>query len=496
MILTEHLLNQFIEVKGNVMERIHLYHTNDIHSHLSKWPRIAHYLREERTRIENSGDSFFAFDIGDACDRVHPLIEATNGTAMIDLMNDAHYDAVTIGNNEGIGSSKEQLNRLYDSANFKTIISNMRDAKSGELPKGTVPFEIFNTKKGHRIGIFALTASFPTSYIPIGWNIQDSFEVITQMLEILEPLTDTIVLLSHLGIGDDRKIAEMFPMIEIILGSHTHHVLPKGERIRDSLLGAAGRYGEYVGHVVIDVDENSIMDSSASVTPIDEIPAPFNEEELIMAYSQKGHQLLKQQQIAFLPKALPISWYADSELMQISLEALKYYAKTEAAVLNAGLFMTSLNDGVITNDELHQMLPHPMRILRVTLPGAELIRVVEEMEKNRHYLRKFPIRGMGFRGKYFGEIVYNGVSFDPTTGEVYWQGKSVRADRDYTFATVDHFMYIPFFPTIELKGENELIFPLFIRNVVGQHLKKQYPLNQTKLDEELRNEGEQYDPNE
>lgn len=178
MILTEHLLNQFIEVKGNVMERIHLYHTNDIHSHLSKWPRIAHYLREERTRIENSGDSFFAFDIGDACDRVHPLIEATNGTAMIDLMNDAHYDAVTIGNNEGIGSSKEQLNRLYDSANFKTIISNMRDAKSGELPKGTVPFEIFNTKKGHRIGIFALTASFPTSYIPIGWNIQDSFEVI------------------------------------------------------------------------------------------------------------------------------------------------------------------------------------------------------------------------------------------------------------------------------------------------------------------------------
>ena len=475
------------------MERIHLYHTNDIHSHLSKWPRIAGFLREERNRIEDSGDSFFAFDIGDACDRVHPLIEATNGTAMIELMNDAHYDAVTIGNNEGIGSSKEQLNRLYDSANFKTIISNMRDAATGELPDGAVPFEIFKTKKGHRLGVFALTASFPTSYIPIGWNIQDSFEVITQMLEILEPLTDTIILLSHLGIGDDRKIGEMFPMIDIILGSHTHHVLPKGERVRNSLLGAAGRYGEYVGHVVIDLDEDSIVESTASVTPIDEIPAPYNEEELIKGYSLKGHRLLKQQQIACMPKDLPISWYGDSELMQLSLEAVKYYAKTEAAVLNAGLFMTSLSEGIITNDELHQMLPHPMRILRVTLSGSELIRVVEEMEKNRNYLRKFPIRGMGFRGKYFGEIVYNGMSFDSKTGEVYWQGKNVAADHNYTFATVDHFMYIPFFPTIELKGENELIFPLFIRNVVGQYLKKQYPTNQTKLYEKLRNEGEQND---
>lgn len=462
--------------KGNVMERIHLYHTNDIHSHLSKWPRISQFLRDERKRVEDNGDSFYSFDIGDACDRVHPLIEATNGTAMVHLMNEVHYDVATIGNNEGIGSSKEQLNHLYDSANFKTVISNMFDTKTGETPEGTVPFQLLKTKEGHRLGVFGLTAQFPTSYVPLGWTIKDPFDAISDMLEILAPLTDSIILLSHLGIGADRKIGEMYPMIDVILGAHTHHVLPKGEKVRNSLLGAAGRYGEYIGHIVLELDNTTIVHSTATVIPIEEVPALSKEEELIESYEIKGHELLKQQQIADLPVSLPVSWYQDSELVQISLEAVKYYAKTEAAVLNAGLFMTSLDKGIVTNDELHKMLPHPMRILRVTLSGADLVRVVQEMEKNRGYLRKFPIKGMGFRGKYFGEILYNGLSLEPLTGEVLWQGKEVVLNERYTFATVDHFMYIPFFPTIELQGKNELIFPLFIRNVVGQYLKKIYPI--------------------
>lgn len=476
-------MNYFDWTKGNVMERIHLYHTNDIHSHLSKWPRISQFLRDERRRVEENGDSFFSFDIGDACDRVHPLIEATNGTGMVQLMNEAHYDAVTIGNNEGIGSSKEQLNHLYDSANFTTVISNMFDAKTGEIPNGMVPFQILETKEGHRLGVFGLTAQFPTSYVPLGWTIKDPCDVISDMLEILAPLTDSIILLSHLGIGADREIGEMYPMIDVILGAHTHHVLPVGERVRDSLLGAAGRYGEYIGHIVLELDKATIVHSTATLVPIGEVSAPINEKELIESYEMKGHELLKQQQVADLPKSLPVSWYQDSELVQISLEAFKYYAKTDAAILNAGLFMTSLDKGIITNDELHKMLPHPMRILRVTLSGADLIQVIQEMEKNRAYLRGFPIKGMGFRGEYFGEIVYNGLSFDDSVGEVLWQGKEVDLNERYTFATVDHLMYIPFFPTIELQGENELISPLFIRNVVGQYLKKIYPIVQTNSEQ-------------
>ena len=106
------------------MERVHIYHTNDIHSHFENWPRISAYLREESKRLEQENETVFLFDIGDACDRVHPLTEATDGKGNIQLLNEVRYDAVTIGNNEGIGSSKNQLNHLYDEANFPVVISN------------------------------------------------------------------------------------------------------------------------------------------------------------------------------------------------------------------------------------------------------------------------------------------------------------------------------------------------------------------------------------
>lgn len=458
------------------MERIHVYSTNDIHSHLSKWPRIAAFLDEERKRVESNGDTFFAFDIGDACDRVHPLVEATNGTAMIDLMNQAHYDAATIGNNEGIGSSKEQLNELYEKAEFTPIISNMFDRYTGESPYHTKPFQVIRTKSGRRIGLFGLTASFPTSYVPLGWQIKDPYEVIPEMLEILEPLTDSVILLSHLGIGEDRKIGSLFPMIDLVLGSHTHHLLPEGEKVRETLLTGAGRYGEYISHVVLELGENGLENAAASVIPHEDLAPVKAEQQMVEGYLTEGHQLLSEQPIADIPETMPANWKADSKLAQISLEAIKYYAKTDAAVLNAGLFMQPLKKGIVSKDELHQMLPHPMRILRVKLTGEELTHVLEEMEKNRDFLREFPVKGMGFRGKVFGEILYNGMDYNRSTGQVLWQGEPVQADKEYTFATVDHIMYVPFFPTIELRGENELIFPLFIRGVVGQYLKKIYPI--------------------
>ena len=93
-------------------EKIYLYHTNDIHSDLTYWPRIAQELNEKRAMREENGDFVLAFDIGDATDRVHPLTEATNGQAITRLLNEGNYDAVTIGNNEGITNSKTELNHL------------------------------------------------------------------------------------------------------------------------------------------------------------------------------------------------------------------------------------------------------------------------------------------------------------------------------------------------------------------------------------------------
>ena len=47
-------------------------------------------------------------------------------------------------------------------------------------------------------------------------------------------------------------------------------------------------------------------------------------------------------------------------------------------------------------------MPHAMHLINVQLRGIDLWRLVMEMEKNRRFLRRYPLKGMGFRGKIFG----------------------------------------------------------------------------------------------
>ena len=86
--------------------------------------------------------------------------------------------------------------------------------------------------------------------------------------------------------------------------------------------------------------------------------------------------------------------------------------------------------------------------------------------------------GMGFRGKIFGEIVYSGITYDKINHDVLWLGKSIDETKEYCFTTVDHLMFAPFFPTIEIAGTHEFLFPEFIRTVLGDHLSQKFPLSE------------------
>ena len=111
------------------MEKLTILHTNDLHSHLENWPKIRRYLDSRRQALQESS-GVLTVDLGDFVDRWHPLTEATNGKANIRLMNEAHYDVATIGNKEGIGNSKAELNHLYDEADFQVLLANLYDPKT------------------------------------------------------------------------------------------------------------------------------------------------------------------------------------------------------------------------------------------------------------------------------------------------------------------------------------------------------------------------------
>ncbi|MBM7713020.1 bifunctional metallophosphatase/5'-nucleotidase [Enterococcus xiangfangensis] len=458
------------------MEKIILLHTNDLHSHLENWPKIRRFLLN-RKQEETADKKIITLDLGDFVDRWHPLTEATNGQANVQLMNQIHYDAATIGNNEGVGNSKAELNHLYDQANFDIVLDNLFDKQTLQFPAWAQQTKIITTAQGTKVGLLAFTAPFSLTYNPNGWDIRQVMDILPELVADLRTKVDVLVLMSHLGISVDRRIARELPEIDVILGSHTHHLFEQGEKIEGVQLAAAGKYGYYVGEVHVTVDsKHQIQKTSARTFATEKMLALPEDQEEIEDYLQTGHQLLADKKVADVPFAMSTDLQDEHPMIDYTLAAVKEAAGTEAAVLNSGLFLQDIPAGIVDQDQLHTALPHPMHLIKVTLSGENLIRLVLEMEKNRHFLINFPVMGMGFRGKVFGHLVYDGIEYDSVNHQVRWLGELVDPKLDYTIATVDHFMFVPFFPTIEIAGRYEFLFPDFIRSVLGDYLHTHYPI--------------------
>ncbi len=192
-------------------------------------------------------------------DRVHPLTEATNGQANITLLNQVDYDGVTIGNNEGLGNTKEQLDHLYDEAHFDVILGNLLDAKTGSLPDWAISHKFVKTAAGTRILLLGLTAPYSMTYPLVGFQPVEVEVALDQLLATYAGQYDCLILLSHLGLDVDRRIANHYPQFDLIVGAHTHHLLIEGEQVNQTMLAAAGKYGQYVGTVEMNLaDHHSV----------------------------------------------------------------------------------------------------------------------------------------------------------------------------------------------------------------------------------------------
>lgn len=455
------------------METIKIVHTNDLHSHFENFPKISRFIK--KSRKNSKADEFLLFDIGDAMDRAHPLTEATDGQANIEWMNRQKYDAATIGNNEGLGNSHKQLEHLYDQANFPVILGNLYE-KNGELASFAKPYKIITTKKGTKIGVLGFTAPYILTYPLMGWDIHlMQTEVPKALAEMKKLKCDVIILLSHLGVSMDRLLAKEYPQIDLIIGAHTHHLFPKGEMDNGVLLAAAGKWGRYVGTIDLKLDKGQIVDKQAYTTATAELKVKKKDQVWIDARQDEGNQILDDEKVGQIPYTLSTDIDSEHPFINEALKAVQEYADADAAVLSSGLFLQDLNKGIVTEKDLHEALPHAIHVMQTTLTGDNVWRLVMEMEKNRAFLRRHLQKGMGFRGKIFGELVYRGIQVD-SKRNVYINGQELQMDKQYKLALLDHYLFVPFFPTIEIVGDNQIMYPKFIRNVFSDYLKDKYPL--------------------
>lgn len=449
---------------------IHIFHTNDVHSHFDAWPQIRRFVQQEKKQAAANEEACFFFDIGDHMDRAHPYTEGTAGRGNVHLLNEAGCDAVTIGNNEGITMSKQELSTVYENALFDVILCNVKEP-DGTQPYWAKPYKIIETEDGVRIGILGATARYIDFYDKLGWQVTDPHAELQKIAQSIRQETDLIVCLSHLGVNEDRRLASECPEIDIILGAHTHHLFRHGEWVDDTLLAATGKFGEYVGHVkvMIDLLTRVPVQMEANVYRTASMEQTEADVEEVQELIEQGKREMEEP-VFYNPSALTQQLFSASPLSSFFGRALIAYTSADCAMFNAGIFLGSLDEGWVTKNDLHSLLPHPINPSVIRLTGTEL-REVYEQSLNEEW-PAIEIRGLGFRGTIMGAMIHERL-YENKYGQLFAGNREVKPSEIYTLATLDMFTFGYFFPALK-DAPKEYYMPEFIRDVFAWYGRKYF----------------------
>jgi 2',3'-cyclic-nucleotide 2'-phosphodiesterase (5'-nucleotidase family) len=168
---------------------------------------------------------------------------------ILESLNLMGYDAMAIGDDD-LTLGKDFLSDLSKKAKFPFLSSNVIDEASGKpLFHSTLVKEV----NGFRIGMFSLLA--PEAFLgpedsrKKGLSIRSPVEVAQAMVKELQPKTDFIFLLSHLGYPKDLELAQAVSGIHLIFGGHTGMNLVYPPVVKNTILLQTASKGMYVGRL-------------------------------------------------------------------------------------------------------------------------------------------------------------------------------------------------------------------------------------------------------
>jgi 2',3'-cyclic-nucleotide 2'-phosphodiesterase (5'-nucleotidase family) len=432
-----------------------IYHTNDIHSHLHEYSRISAYLADVRSQLTHPS---LYLDIGDHVDLSAPVTEATMGIKNVDLLNEAHCDIATIGNNEGMTISHEALNNLYNDAHFAVTCANVFD-KEGNLPHN-ISSSYIKTIDGVRILFVAATAPFTPFYRALDWVVTNPLEAIKDEIHANKGQYDVLIIMSHVGVFFDEKLCQEIPEIDVILGSHTHHYFENGEVNNGVLMAAAGKYGNYLGEVTLEINNSKVTSKEATIHPLETLP------ETETHFAEEG-QTLMDEAVTDRPVSLPRETNFISETAYLLAESLQYFTGADCTIINAGLIVNAIDDKIVTEYDIHQMLPHPINAVRIKLSGKVLKEVVFKSQKQEYI--NVQAQGLGFRGNIFGGYILYNVGFIESENRYFIAGEEIIDDHTYTLGTVDMYTFGRYFPMLK-DQQIEYLMPDFLRDIFKKKL--------------------------
>lgn len=371
--------------------RLTLLHTNDIHGRQERIGQIATLVQAEKASADHP---VIYLDGGDVEETSNRLSSITKGAAMHGLLSKAGCDAATVGNGGWQRYGPHVLTAYAQVAAYPLLLANFEPAF------GTVPSVLLG-----EVGVFGLTDAFRDEFDDIdwGWEPLDELQTAREIARELRAAGATlVVLLSHLGLDtprapwDDRRLAaELQDDVDLIVGAHSHDLLPHGVRVGRILIAQAGSFGEHIGRIEIDGD--SLV---ATVEPVPaetvEHAAVVREAELIEAEASE----MLAETIGHLDAPLDARWIA---------EMLRRRMGADVGLFSTGQTLGIVPSGPITRGALWAATDSPANPGVTVMSGEQLADVIR-IGNDPEFVRETP---NPLRGRARGSLEVSGLGPGP-----------------------------------------------------------------------------------
>ncbi len=105
----------------------------------------------------------------------------------------------------------------------------------------------------------------------------------------LKKKDNVFIALSHLGYGEDKKLAQNMGELDVIIGGHSHTLIKNPSLENNVLIAQAGAHLDYLGRIDIIVKNGQITNKKGSVIDLESVKNSDNEiDKLVKEFNDKG----------------------------------------------------------------------------------------------------------------------------------------------------------------------------------------------------------------
>jgi 5'-nucleotidase len=359
--------------------RLTILHTNDMHGRLEAMARLASFARKRRAQAEAEGRRVFLWDAGDATAGQIPISSMTRGAAFSPILNAMGYSLKTIGNTITTTYGPQGISATASRASFPILAANLLDG-GGRPPGGLQEFVLISITDRLRMGVIGLTCPFNGLYAPFILRCPDFRQVACDLVQKLrEQGAGPILVLSHLGLADDRRLADEVRGIDVIIGAHSHDRLPSGEERNGVLIVQAGEYAESLGRVdlTLDPETGQVLERAAWVLDVPEDEPPDSLVMIAVALAEQEAETLMAQPVGVLVSPLEIHYERECGMGSVAADALCEWFGAEAAMLSSGVLQSGLSAGGVTLGQLDAVCLSSASPFLTEVRGEQLLAALE-----------------------------------------------------------------------------------------------------------------------